>query len=161
LAPLVSVADPHASLAAAEIIVTRSETYALPGEPVLTVGRLLDRAEGDDPDGDIVRYATKVIIDRGLQIPLARLRQALHCSDRWRARQHAAVLLGRMHRPEVLPDLLQALDDRDTDVQAAAVEALRQIGDRRALDPLIVVAKNTRHDPLRQAAIEALLALRP
>ena len=51
-------------------------------------------------------------------------------------RAGAARALGRLHAPDAVEPLIWLLRDRDTDVQVAAIFALRQIGDKRGLDAI-------------------------
>jgi HEAT repeat protein len=81
------------------------------------------------------------------------LTNALKHND-WKVRRDAAAALGVLRDPLAVEALLVTLNDADVEVSVAAAVALGQIGDERAVDPLIGALKGK--PPMRRAAIKAL-----
>jgi len=69
-------------------------------------------------------------------------------------RRYAAGVLGQIASPEAVPALLAALSDPDDEVRLLAIEALKQIGDRRqeVLDALAAVGADDPEKDVRAAA---------
>lgn len=67
--------------------------------------------------------------------------------------------LARLEEPSVPDTLVAALHDDNPRVRLAAVEALRERGDRQALEPLRRLARREKNEHLRKAASQAALVL--
>jgi HEAT repeat protein len=80
-------------------------------------------------------------------------------AGRLEQRVRAAIVLGTRGQPAVLPALIRALDDDDP-VATEAAWALGQMGDRRAVGPLIELLEQGRYWPARLNAAAALGRLR-
>ena len=68
----------------------------------------------------------------------------------------SANTLGRIRAHEVVPMLLEALEDENTNVVYNVVECLGDIGDPRAVPPLMTLLKNHPDDWVHVATLEAL-----
>jgi HEAT repeat protein len=76
-----------------------------------------------------------------------------------RLRWEIVVALGKLGSSEAVPALIDVLQDEDVSISGSAVNALRQIGDVRAIAPLEAFAKVPRPTPLEsitQLALDAL-----
>jgi len=73
-------------------------------------------------------------------------------------RAEAAFTLGKIHCKEAVDGLIDALQDWNRDVRINAVRALIEIGDMRAVEPLLDVARNDPDDYARHSVQEALRA---
>jgi len=62
--------------------------------------------------------------------------QLQDASADFRLRVQAALQLGKSMDPAALKPLVDALDDQNASVRAAAVAALEALGDKRAVEPL-------------------------
>jgi HEAT repeat protein len=79
-------------------------------------------------------------------------------SFEWRARANAAIALGNTKDSQVVPALIELLERDDVSgAGQSAAWALGEIGDRRAVEPLLAA---TRKRGLTSAAITALVKLR-
>jgi HEAT repeat protein len=74
----------------------------------------------------------------------------------WGIREAAARNLGKMGDPRAVPALIVALQDQDPRLDLFAADALAELRDPRAVEPLITLAKQTRNT---EAADEANVAL--
>ncbi|MFB2938795.1 HEAT repeat domain-containing protein [Aerosakkonemataceae cyanobacterium BLCC-F154] len=70
-------------------------------------------------------------------------------------RRQAARALGQLKNPEVLPDLVIALDCEDLNLREAVVQAIAAIGDKQAIPALINLLRSNSEQPF-EAIIEAL-----
>jgi len=70
-------------------------------------------------------------------------------------RMHAALALGEQRDPNVIPDLIAAVDDEDVNVRYHAIEALGKLRAAEALDLLMSIAEN-RDFFLSFAALDAV-----
>lgn len=71
-------------------------------------------------------------------------------------RSDAIKFLGKSKDPKILDLLINLLRDKERLVKKAAAEALGQIKDLRALQPLIETLKNYNDDDVRKSIVEAL-----
>ncbi len=101
--------------------------------------------------------ATALAAYRAVEGPRAkeRLIQALHQDLDREVRWQAAAELEALRDPSAVPDLIEALEDRDPLVRIGAAEALKGIPDPRALQPLIRALKD-KDTGVRRAATEGL-----
>jgi HEAT repeat protein len=67
----------------------------------------------------------------------------------------AAVVLGRLRQRTAVAPLLRRLSDRDGEVRRQAALSLGYLGDAQALDRLRAVARDDRHEGVREAAAVA------
>jgi HEAT repeat protein len=75
-------------------------------------------------------------------------------------RQRAAIALGMEKNPNAVEALIKALDDKDDFVRDFAVKALGNIGDSKALEPLVKALNNDENMLVRRSAATALGNLR-
>lgn len=75
-------------------------------------------------------------------------------------RRNAAIFLGSEKKKENVPALITLLNDTDSDVQRAAVDALALSGDRRAVQPLMDKFKATKDINIQMDIIIAIGELR-
>jgi hypothetical protein len=73
-------------------------------------------------------------------------------------RQRIVTLLGMQRGPEAVDALVKALSDRSSAVRLAAVEALGEIGDRRAVAPLRALATRSARSRELVGRIDEVLA---
>ena len=71
-------------------------------------------------------------------------------------RRQAMMNLLRRDKDEVVPPLIEVLRTGTRQAQYMAVQILGKMNDRRAVEPLIVLLKNTHHEYIRAATAEAL-----
>ena len=67
-------------------------------------------------------------------------------------RQRAAIALGTEKSPSAVEALIKAIGDEDDFVRDFAVKALGNIGDSRALDPLVKALNNDQNMLVRRSA---------
>ncbi|MCB9452520.1 MAG: HEAT repeat domain-containing protein [Anaerolineaceae bacterium] len=75
------------------------------------------------------------------------------------ARGRAALMLGNLRDIRAVDSLIKALDAPGFQTPVYAAEALGKIGDRRAIEPLLLAAANSGNDTFRKAIMEALKRL--
>ena len=105
-------------------------------------------------DRDPVRIArTRAVIDAMAIVPIA----DAYLRSRWGWRRAMALrVLGMSKITERTPQLIAALDDANADVRAAALDALRDLGSREALNAIIVHLNDpSLHSGRRAAALMA------
>jgi len=66
--------------------------------------------------------------------------------------------LGRIGQPALDP-LIKALKDEDGNVQLRSAEALGEIGDARAVDPLIAILKTSKNENVQSRAAKTLVRI--
>ncbi len=76
-------------------------------------------------------------------------------SSETRTREKIVTIIGASKNPVAVAPLLAKLDDQDTDVRRAVIEALVKLGDQQAVAPLLAKLDDQSKD-VRQAVIEAL-----
>jgi hypothetical protein len=90
--------------------------------------------------------------------PLRELADKLKNGDDFRVRMTAALELGRLQDPNAIDPLVDALDDPNASVRAAAAAALEQIGDASAV-PALKQKRLDRSDAVRRAVKSAIITL--
>jgi len=80
--------------------------------------------------------------------------------ERWEMRWRAVQGLGELRRAEALEPLIGVLQDSRREVRRAAIDALRKIGDTRALKSVITTLSSDEDDGVRREAAKALEGLR-
>jgi HEAT repeat protein len=90
--------------------------------------------------------------------PISELTDKLRNSEDFRVRVTAALELGRTQDPNVIDPLVEALDDPNASVRAAAAAALEQIGDASAV-PALKQKRLDRSDAVRRAVKSAIITL--
>ncbi len=90
---------------------------------------------------------------------LSDYRRILRTSSDPVERAETLALLGRLGNDDAYPDLVAALGDPDESVREAAVDALGELGDPRAVDQLRAVAASTDDETLLLHAALALVHL--
>ncbi len=108
--------------------------HALPRLDPATARRVA-RAHVADPAWSVRGASAVALGDAGSRADLPRLLRLLDDRHPW-PRRGAVYALGRLRLPGVGPRVRAALADRSADVRLAAVWALGEIGDRKALRPL-------------------------
>ncbi|HEX3049733.1 MAG TPA: HEAT repeat domain-containing protein [Aggregatilineaceae bacterium] len=100
--------------------------------------------------------AAKIIVEIDPSRAVPPLLEALTNSPHLILRQTAAQLLGKLGSPQVVPALINALDDCTVMVQLAAAEALGNLGDVRAVPSLIMVLQKSDSSTIQHTVIRAL-----
>ena len=90
--------------------------------------------------------------------PLGELSDQLKNGEDFRVRVTAALELGRTQDPNAIDPLVDALDDPNASVRAAAAAALEQIGDASAI-PALKQRRLDRSDAVRRAVRSAIITL--
>lgn len=86
-----------------------------------------------------------------------RLINMLQESGNYRVRVQSAISLGRITDPEVVPALIQALNDPHDAVRIAVISSLGRLGDSAALQPLREIANSTENSAdIREQARNAI-----
>jgi hypothetical protein len=144
---LASTNDPRAGLAAKKLVGNRKcgvEVQAMFVD-LMRVHRVEDAAKKIAP---LARFD-----DAKLQVAVLRALRDLSADDHskifldgleskhWETRAIAVDIIGGTHDPAVLPELLPLLADPFPEVQVAVVQALRKIGGRAVVPPLIAALK--------------------
>src|SRR4030095_1655576 len=80
-------------------------------------------------------------------------------SENYKVRVQAALVLGRLRDTSAVPTLISALEDANKTVRGIAAQALGQIGDSRAADPLRALIKRDSDSFVRAQAEKALALL--
>jgi HEAT repeats len=94
----------------------------------------------------------------GPQVKVEDLCKALIEDANYKVRVQAALVLGRLGDKAALPALVKALGDSDKTVRAIAAQALGQLADHQAADPLRELLKRE-GDPFVRTQTEKALAL--
>ena len=97
---------------------------------------------------------------RRLQAPGGRIEDKYVLWDSFESRRDAARALGRLRDPGAVEALSSVLWDPDGGLRSLAVGALVEIGDARAIGPLIPLLGDTREPDGRRIQLEAADALR-
>ena len=90
--------------------------------------------------------------------PLRELAEKLRTAEDFRIRVTAALELGKLAHPDAIAPLVDALDDQNASVRAAAAAALEKIGDASAL-PALKEHRLDRSDAVRRAVRSAIITL--
>lgn len=131
---------------------------------VVALGRIGDpRAVGNlvealDDKYHIVRYpASEALVNIG-EPAVPKLVEELEKSS-GKKKYHIIETLGRIGCLEAVPHLAKVLNDEDWAARAFAAEALAELGAKRVLPKLWMVAEGDRHPYVRQVATQAIKKL--
>lgn len=112
----------------------------------------------EDDDPDVVLQAVLVLAHLGSLLALQPLRKALHHPDP-NVVQEAILALGKLGHPAALGDLIAFLE-ADTWVQAAAIEAVAQLGSTEAVPYLEKLVPSPLVGPMAEEALAKIGGVR-
>lgn len=109
-----------------------------------------------EADFALRQAAAEALGDLGACEAVPVLKEALIRGAVWHVREKAAYSIARLESADGAPTLISVLDQADLYGVLAAIQALAELGDDRAVGPLRSLAEGGENDRVRQAARDAL-----
>ncbi|MBU6230699.1 MAG: HEAT repeat domain-containing protein [Cyanobacteria bacterium REEB459] len=114
-----------------------SQLASLGRQHLATVEPLLRRALTNDPEADVQAAAADAIAGLGLRAAYPDLEAVYRSSSEWLVQFSIVAALGELGAPEAFTLLQEALQSDNELVVTAAIGALGELGDRRAIPSLL------------------------
>jgi hypothetical protein len=109
-----------------------------------------------DEDNMVRMTAARILGESSDRRAVEPLVNALRTDKNYAVREEAAHALRKKKDPRAVDALIDALGDKESGVQRLAAASLGEIGDRRAVEPLLITLREDRSPLVRSAVLAAL-----